>query len=179
MESGEEVSIEELLDGVEQTQLEFEFDFFISHASEDDEAIARPLAIALQKKKYRVWYDNYSIKMGDSVPRSIDNGIYKSKFGIVILTPNFVKKKWTRTEVDALIEENVRRDYEVILPILHNLSREDLHKFSPILAAKLIAAPNLGLDEIVDQVTRVHRQNDIFRPDFNGSEPPIMDKENL
>ena len=46
---------------------------FISHASEEKADFVRPLAHALKKQGLRVWYDEFSLKPGDSLRRSIDN----------------------------------------------------------------------------------------------------------
>ena len=80
-------------------------DFFISHASEDKEEVARPLYEALTTTGCRVWYDEFSLKIGDSLRRSIDRGISNSRFGIVILSENFLAKEWPARELDALYGE--------------------------------------------------------------------------
>ena len=51
---------------------EIAYDLFISHASEDKEDLVRPLAVALEKLGVKVWYDEFTLKVGDSLRRSID-----------------------------------------------------------------------------------------------------------
>ena len=68
-----------------------EWDVFISHASEDKNAIARPLAEALKAHGLRVWYDEFSLTVGDSLRKKIDQGLSNSHFGIVILSVRFSK----------------------------------------------------------------------------------------
>ena len=51
------------------------WDVFISHASEDKEAIARPLAEALRSHGLRVWYDEFALRPGNSLRESIDRGL--------------------------------------------------------------------------------------------------------
>ncbi len=58
-----------------------EYDLFISHASEDKEEFVRPLAETLENMGVKVWYDEFTLKVGDSLRRSIDNGLVKSKYG--------------------------------------------------------------------------------------------------
>jgi hypothetical protein len=65
------------------------WDIFISHSSEDKNEIARPLADALVAKGLAVWYDDFSLKLGDSLRESIDRGLSRSRFGVVILSPYF------------------------------------------------------------------------------------------
>lgn len=64
------------------------YDVFICHASEDKEAFVRELAEALSKY-LRVWYDEFSLSLGDSLRRKIDYGISHSRYGIVVLSEDF------------------------------------------------------------------------------------------
>lgn len=75
-----------------------EWDVFISHASEDKEFV-RPLADALIARGLRVWYDEFELKVGDHLRRSIDRGLVRSRYGIVVLSPAFFAKHWPQTEV--------------------------------------------------------------------------------
>jgi len=64
---------------------EIGYDAFISHASEDKEKFVKPLAQALPRMEYRVWYDEFELRVGDSLRQSIDKGLVNSRFGIVVL----------------------------------------------------------------------------------------------
>jgi len=68
------------------------YDLFICHASEDKEHFVRPLAELLQKENVEVWYDEFSLKLGDSIRRSIDKGLSQSRFGVLEICPSFLKK---------------------------------------------------------------------------------------
>ena len=46
---------------------EKEWDVFISHASEDKDNVARPLAQALRAEGYRVWFDEFTLTVGDGL----------------------------------------------------------------------------------------------------------------
>src|SRR5437867_11556144 len=65
------------------------WDVFISHASEDKEEIAHPLAEALTNGGFAVWYDKFTLKLGDSLRASINRGLAESRFGVVILSKHF------------------------------------------------------------------------------------------
>ena len=65
-------------------------DVFVSHASEDKEAFVAPLAKILSQLGLKVWYDEFSLKLGDSLSRSIDKGLSESTFGIVVLKTSCV-----------------------------------------------------------------------------------------
>lgn len=106
---------------------------FISHASEDKTAIARPLAEALRERDYDVWYDEYVLMLGDSLRRKIDEGLASCRFGIVILSPNFFRKEWPQKELDGLVAREVSGK-KVILPVWHQVSQSDVLRYSPTLA---------------------------------------------
>src|SRR5579859_822037 len=112
------------------------WDLFISHASEDKESFVKPLAGALSSFGVRVWYEEYTLKLGDSLSRSIDNGLANSNFGLVVLSPGFFAKRWPEYELRGLTaRENTTG--KVILPVWHKVTKEDVLRFSPPLADKL------------------------------------------
>lgn len=74
-----------------------EHDVFISHASEDKDELVRPLAEALISFGLVVWYDEFTLRIGDSLRRKIDQGLARSRVGLVVLSPSFISKGWTLT----------------------------------------------------------------------------------
>lgn len=80
---------------------ENQWDVFISHASEDKGNFVRPLSEALKDLGVKVWYDEFTLQPGDSLSRSIDKGLAKSKFGVVVLSKHFIKKPWPEYELRA------------------------------------------------------------------------------
>ncbi|WP_280940082.1 TIR domain-containing protein [Mesorhizobium sp. L2C067A000] len=78
------------------------FDFFISHASEDKDAFVRALASDLSALGAEVFYDEATLKIGDSLRRNIDAGLRNSRFGIVVLSSAFFSKEWPARELDGL-----------------------------------------------------------------------------
>lgn len=112
------------------------WDVFISHAAEDKKAVAKPLADALASFGLRVWYDEFTLKPGDSLSRSIDMGLASSNYGIVILSTAFFAKRWPEYELRGLTAKEIATG-KVIIPIWHNVDREEVLRFSPPLADKL------------------------------------------
>lgn len=100
-----------------------EYDVFISHASEDKDEVVRPLANALINEGLKVWYDEFELKIGDSLRRKIDKGLANSKFGIVVLSKDFIKKGWTNYELDGIITKSVNGE-QIVLPIWHNITKK-------------------------------------------------------
>jgi hypothetical protein len=132
-------------------------DVFISHASEDKDSLVRPLAELLRDQHIEVWYDEFSLKVGDSLRRSIDQGLSQSRFGIVVLSPNFFKKQWSQWELDGLVARQNSGDAEVILPVWHQVGRDDVLTFSPPLADKVAVNSSLGLDGVARRLAAVIR----------------------
>lgn len=132
-----------------------QFDVFISHASDDKEAVVRPLATALQAAGLRVWYDEFELKIGDSLRRKIDKGLANSRFGVVVLSRAFLTKGWTNYELDGLVTRAVSGE-QVLLPIWHNITKQEVVAFSPSLADKL--ARNTAthtVEEIAAEIVQV------------------------
>ena len=71
------------------------YDLFICHASEDKDEIVRPLANALMNEGLTVWYDEFTLRIGDSLRQKIDQGLANSRVGLVVLSPAFISKGWT------------------------------------------------------------------------------------
>ena len=130
-----------------------DWDVFISHAWEDKEDVARPLAEALRRKGLRVWYDEFTLTLGDSLRRSIDRGLAQSRYGVVILSPHFFAKEWPQKELDGLVAREVSSG-KIILPVWHNVTWEDVRRFSPTLADKLAVSTAKGLDAVVEEILR-------------------------
>jgi hypothetical protein len=74
--------------------VEGKWDCFISYASNDRETVASLLANELQAKGLRVWFDQFEIKPGMQLLRSINEGLANSKVGIVILSQNGHSENW-------------------------------------------------------------------------------------
>ena len=112
-------------------------DIFVSHASEDKAAIVRPLVQALAALGLRVWYDEDMIKGGDSIREAIDRGLRDTRNAVVILSPAFLKKRWTQWELNALVQrfnDTATRQRGRLIPIWHNVSKDEISSFSPPLA---------------------------------------------
>lgn len=112
------------------------YDVFISHASEDKDEVVRPLATALQARGLRVWYDEFELRIGDSLRRKIDQGLANSRFGLVVLSPSFISKGWTNYELDGIVTKSITGE-QVLLPIWHKLSKQEVVAYSPSLADRL------------------------------------------
>ena len=126
-------------------------DLFISHASEDKDFVG-PLAAALSTQGLEIWYDEYELEIGDRVRDKIDEGLIHSRFGLVVLSPKFFEKHWTQYEFDGLIARQMAGE-QVILPIWHRLTMEEITQRSPSLTN--IFALNSSTDSVEEIARKV------------------------
>lgn len=132
-----------------------DFDVFISHASEDKDAVVRPLAQALRVGGLEVWYDEFELKIGDSLRRKIDSGLARSRFGVVVLSKEFFKKGWTNYELDGLVTRSVTGE-QILLPIWHEVTKREVIDYSPSLADKLArSTATHTVEEIAEEIISV------------------------
>jgi len=61
----------------------FTHDVFLSHSAKD-KAVVRPLAERLRQDELKVWFDEWVLKPGDSIPAKIEEGLEHSNFGFRI-----------------------------------------------------------------------------------------------
>ncbi len=134
-----------------------QYDAFISHATEDKDAVARPLAERLRALEFIVWYDEFQLKVGDSLRRSIDRGLASSRFGIVVLSPSFFAKNWPQYELDGLVAREIAGG-NVILPLWHKVSKDEVLAYSPSLADKLaLNTASYSIEELARALAEVLR----------------------
>jgi HEAT repeat protein len=143
------------------------WDVFISYASEDSEEVAYPLAMALQKRGLKVWFDEFALKAGDSIRRSIDQGLSASRFAVVILSPHFFRKEWPSRELDGLVAREITSG-KIILPVWHDLNAHEIAHFSPPLADRVGVSTQAGIAHVADEIQRA-----IGNAHPDGAEAPI------
>lgn len=132
-----------------------EYDVFICHASEDKQDFVKPLADALVKQNLKVWYDEFELTLGDSLREKIDYGLANSRYGVVVLSKNFFRKKWPKEELDGLAARQTSEGKKVMLPMWYKVSYEDVKQFSPVLAGKLAAKSDEGIQTVVAKLLAV------------------------
>lgn len=134
---------------------EIGYDAFISYASEDKADLVRPLAEALDDLGFAIWYDEFELKVGDSLRGSIDKGLVNSRYGIVVLSKAFFAKKWPQYELNGLTVREID-GRKVILPIWHNVDKQDVLAYSPPLADKVaLNTKQMGITEIAHALAEV------------------------
>jgi hypothetical protein len=131
------------------------FDLFISHASDDKDAFVRPLAEALATLGVEVWYDEFQLRVGDSLRRSIDKGLANSRFGVVVLSSAFFAKNWPQYELDGMVAREMN-GVKVILPIWHRVTKDEVIEYSPTLADRVALNSSIkSIQEIATELAKV------------------------
>ncbi|MEZ8785604.1 toll/interleukin-1 receptor domain-containing protein [Vibrio splendidus] len=129
---------------------------FISHDSRDKDSIVRELAHELSGLMCPVWYDEYSLNVGDSLRSSIELGLKETRKCVVVLSKNFLANDgWGKAEFDSVYTREIIEKNNVILPIWHDVSVEDVYAYSPRLADKVGLNSSLGVKELARKLAGV------------------------
>jgi hypothetical protein len=128
---------------------------FISHDSRDKVDFAIHIAIGLQKLLCPVWYDEFSLKVGDRLRETIEKGLREARKCILVLSPNFLSNNgWTKVEFNSIFTREIVEAKDVVLPVWRDVSRDEVYNYSPALADRLGVNWKLGAEEVVK---RLHR----------------------
>jgi hypothetical protein len=132
------------------------YDVFICHAHADKDEVVRPLANALRDQNLAVWYDEFELAIGANLRRKIDEGLVRSRFGVVVLSPAFFGQGWKQYELDGLVTKEVAGGEQIILPVWHNVTQADVMGYSPSLAAKLArSTAEYSVEQIAAEIAEV------------------------
>lgn len=130
------------------------YDLFISHASEDKDAVARPLAEALTALGFAVWFDEERLEVGSSLRASIDAGLAESRYGVVVFSEAFFNKPWPPRELNGLFAREVAEEAEIILPLWHEIDAEFMSAKAPMLADRLALRSDIGIPQLAERLAR-------------------------
>lgn len=134
---------------------------FVSHDSRDKDPFVKELVHELIKHSCLVWYDEFSLKVGDSLRASIEKGLRESKKCILILSPNFFANKgWGQTEYDSVFTREIIEKRNVILPVWLNVEAQDVYQYSPKLADRVGLPSALGTEEIARRLANAVKAHD-------------------
>jgi hypothetical protein len=130
---------------------------FISHDWRDKEAVAKPIAVTLQRMLCPVWYDEFSLQVGDRLRESIEKGLKACKKCILVLSLNFFSNEgWTKKEFDSIFTREILEQTSLILPVWFGVTKHEVYDYSPSLANVVgLSWDLLGLDEVCRRLFRV------------------------
>lgn len=128
------------------------FDVFVCHASEDKLRFVEPLLRELASRGVKVWYDRVEIKLGDNIAARINDGLARSRFGVVALSLRFWKY-WTGEELGALHAlEALDPEHRRIIPVCFEVDHVDIAKRAPLLLGRLGIPAGLGVEEVARRI---------------------------
>lgn len=131
---------------------------FISHDSRDKDSFVRELVRELTKNYCTVWYDEYSLRVGDSLRESIEKGLRETQKCIVILSPNFLSNQgWGRAEFDSVFTREILEKQNVILPVWLDVGVTQVYEYSPRLADKVGLHASEGIETVAAKLSSVIR----------------------
>jgi hypothetical protein len=129
------------------------YHLFISYASED-EAYATELSTYLKYLGLRVFFSPLSIKVGDKLLDSINAGLLASEYGLLLLSPTYLAKQWTRYELDVLHRQHIE-EHKRLLPIWHGVDRLQINKWNPGLSGIVSLKSTESLPDICGKIADV------------------------
>jgi hypothetical protein len=127
---------------------------FISHDSKDKDTVARPIALNLQRKLCPVWYDEFSLSLGDNLRHSIEKGLRECKKCVLILSENFFANNgWGRREFESIFTREIIEEAQLVLPIWYGVTKQEVYEYSPsLLNVKGVDWSALGEEEVCRQI---------------------------
>lgn len=91
----------------------------------------------------------------------------------MVLSPAFFRKHWPRVELDGLAARESLSGKKVVLPVWHRVGSADVAGYSPLLAGRLAARTEDGLESVVKMIDRVFESPD----DLAGTFAPVDAQE--
>ena len=125
------------------------YDVFISHANADKATYVDDLKKSLDKLNIQVFYDKDTLEWGDNWKNRIMEGVSKAEFAIIVISENFFGREWTEKELSDFLNRQNCNGQKIILPILHNITIEQLQEKYPAVAdIQALYSSEYSCDEI-------------------------------
>jgi hypothetical protein len=109
-------------------------DVFLCHAWDDRQGAAKELHDHLESCGVSVWFSEKDVGLGTPLLREIDKGLAKSRVGIVLVTPAFLKRVQGEGIAEKELSALLARDQ--LVPIVHGTTYEALREVSPLLGSR-------------------------------------------
>ncbi|QDT07721.1 hypothetical protein K227x_61490 [Rubripirellula lacrimiformis] len=129
-------------------------DVFLCHAWDDRKDAAKDLHDRLETLGVSVWFSEKDVILGSPLLREIDKGLAKSRVGIVLVTPAFLKRIDGAGIAEKELSALLARD--LLVPILHNTTYDALRDVSPLLGSRSgLDTAEETLDEIATKLAEL------------------------
>ena len=135
---------------------------FISHDWRDKEDVAEPIARYFQSLLCPVWYDEFSLKVGDQLRESIEKGLKECKKCVLILSPNFLTNTgWTKVEFNSIFTREILEDRKLVLPVWYKVTKQMVFEYSPsLLNVVALDWQKNGKEEVCRQLHQAITKNE-------------------
>jgi hypothetical protein len=151
---------------------------FLSHSSKD-KAFVRKLASDLKSNDVPVWFDEWELKVGDSINQKIGEGINESGWLAVVISNNSIKSSWVEKELNAGLATELQKRQVFVLPIvIDNCDipiflrdklfadfRSDYSSGLNSLLTRLIPEKPLPIQQPPKSSVEIHRQRIMPKPE--------------
>lgn len=137
----------------------------------------------LSRHHLEIWFDEFTLEVGDGLRRSIERGLANSRFGIVVLSSAFFSKGWPERELDGLVAREIDENRRLVLPIWHGVTRADLVRVWPTLADVYAVDSAMGVAKVCEALLKKLRpeespfiaaRDELIR---RGIQPPVISDE--
>lgn len=127
-------------------------DVMISYAHADSKSIAKELYQELTAYGLEVWYDDVELDLGDDIRESIDKALSESDHAVLIISPSYFEGM-SQFELGGVVQMHNNSDDNVLIPVLHKMSFEELREESPTLAGTIgIQITEDNVDEVTAEI---------------------------
>lgn len=135
----------------DELAVERDRDLFLCHAWADRGHAARELYDALVDAGVDAWFSEEEVGLGTNLPRQLDVGIRCSRIGVVLVTPAMLmalrQGGFADQELGALLSTGR------VIPVLHEVTFEELRCESPLLAARAgLSTAGSSLAEVAEKI---------------------------
>lgn len=155
----------------------YEYDYFLSHAFEDQAAVATPLAQGLQEKGIDVWYSGFELQLGDSITGAINEAFRKSRYVLVLFSPTFVEKNWAMTEFRTAFAKEMNSNTKKVIPLVYGMSFEQFSEAVPLAADKLAVFIDNDLTPVIDKLVDFIKNPNAKRTPSSSTFQPAPSKK--
>lgn len=132
-------------------------DAFICHDHRDKSEFGDPLYEQRARMPLKIFYDKYSIRIGDDLVEKIERGLAECKFAIILVSKRFLENKaWASHEMRALINRQIAEGREkLILPVWIEVDSAEVRSKSPLLGKINAGRFRDGVEELARKINSV------------------------
>lgn len=135
---------------------------FICHDAKDKDLLVRELAHEMSMLMCPVWYDEYSLNVGDSLRESIEKGLKEARKCVIIISPHFLSNNgWSKAEFNSIYTREIIEKKNIMLSVWHDVEAKKVYEYSPRLGDKFGLNSSMGIKEVARKLAHAVRLEDV------------------